>query len=170
VASSARRGGRRRFAFAESVVPGLIGMLSITKWHWTRCIVARMPRTVDATPQECGSVQRMSEIWLKQTQRKPTMLRPERLLASLAVLAALSSPVYAGESNGFTEGAVTIYTRSGNVIHKMVTDTKMLDDLTRDAMVISEPPIIIEHNGKMYMVKDKKMAGGKMMSEMMLEK
>ncbi len=98
------------------------------------------------------------------------MLRPERLLASLAVLAALSSPVYAGESNGFTEGAVTIYTRSGNVIHKMVTDTKMLDDLTRDAMVISEPPIIIEHNGKMYMVKDKKMAGGKMMSEMMLEK
>ncbi len=98
------------------------------------------------------------------------MLRPERLLASLAVLAALSAPVYAGESNGFTEGAVTIYTRSGNVIHKMVTDMKMLDDLTRDAMVISDPPIIIEHNGKMYMVKDKKMANGKMMSEMMMEK
>jgi hypothetical protein len=87
--------------------------------------------------------------------------------ATVALVGLLSAPAFAGESNGFQDGDVTIYTRSGGIIHMMITDKKLLDEITRDAMVLPDDPMIVVHNGKTYMVKDRMMPNGHMLSQVM---
>ncbi len=88
-------------------------------------------------------------------------------LAAFALVALLSAPAFAAESNGFQDGDVTIYTRSGGIIHMMITDKKVLEEITRDAMVLPDSPMIVMYGGKTYMVKDRMMPSGHMLSEMM---
>ncbi len=77
----------------------------------------------------------------------------------LALSGGLTAPAFA-EGEGFN--TITIYTRTGAIIQKPVTDKAMLNDLLKDAMVI-EGGAVMMHEGKWYLIKDHKMPSGVMM-------
>jgi hypothetical protein len=89
-------------------------------------------------------------------------------IASLAVMATLASPAFAqGGAEGamFSEGTVLMVTPSGQIMRRQVTDAAMVNMMTSDATPMTAGTMIMMHGGKMYVVHDKKMSDGKMISE-----
>jgi hypothetical protein len=76
----------------------------------------------------------------------------------LALSGGIAAPAYA---EGLLPNTITIYTRSGGIIQKQVTDPAMLTDLMKDAMVMEDVAMMF-HGGKWYMIKDHKTASGGM--------
>lgn len=87
------------------------------------------------------------------------------LVAAAALSGAFALPAFAGENNGFAEGAVNVYMKDGGYVQTMVRDAKMLDDLVKGGTEIAAGSMVVMHNGKTYLVRDAKMSDGMMMSE-----
>ena len=93
-------------------------------------------------------------------------------LASLLVLGSLASSAFAqGESpdKPYGSGTWVFTTPSGQVMRRTLTPA-MTAELTKDATPMTVGTMMVMHDGKMYIVLDKKMANGKMMSDMALGK
>ncbi len=88
----------------------------------------------------------------------------KHMIAGLLMFGAMAVPAWAAERPDPMDGAVTVFTKTG-MMHMMMTDTAMLDDLVKGATVLDEHTMIINHNGKMYLVKDHKLATGRMAYE-----
>ena len=93
-------------------------------------------------------------------------------IASLVILASLASPAFAQGENAdkpYGSGTWTFITPSGEVMRRTLTPA-MTAELTKDATPMTVGTMIMMHDGKMYIVLDKKMASGKMMSDMAMGK
>ena len=96
------------------------------------------------------------------------MTNMKQMIAGLLMSVALATPALAAERLDPMDGSVTIFTKTG-MMQTMVTDTAMLDQIIKGATVIDDHTMIVNHNGKMYLVKDTKLANGKMVSDTITE-
>ncbi len=96
----------------------------------------------------------------------------KQAIASLALMGALASPAFAeGQArSALTENTMLMTTPSGEVVQMNITDPAMKDLMMKDAMPMTDHVMMMMHGGKMYMVHDKKMPDGKMLSDMMMTK
>jgi len=95
-----------------------------------------------------------------------TMANIKKIIATIALLGAFASPVFA-ESPQEIEGKVTAYRTTGAVVQMTVKNKAMLDDMTKGLTPLADNAMVVMHNGKFYLVLDHKMPNGKMLSEML---
>lgn len=94
------------------------------------------------------------------------------VIASLLILGSLASPAFAQGENAdrpYGSGTWTFTTPSGEVTRRTLTPA-MTAELTKDASPMTVGTMMVMHDGKMYIVLDKKMANGKMLSDMAMGK
>jgi hypothetical protein len=94
-----------------------------------------------------------------------------KTIACLAVIGTFATPVFAqggAEGTMFTNDTVLIVTPSGQIMRRQMVDAAMSEMMIKDATPMTAGTMIMMHGGKMYMVSDKKMPDGKMISEKMM--
>jgi len=89
-------------------------------------------------------------------------------IASLLMLGSLAAPAFAQGENPdkpYGSGVMTFTTPSGTIERRTVPPAVMAE-MTKGAMPMTAGTMMMMHEGKMYMMADKKMPNGKMMSDM----
>ncbi len=97
----------------------------------------------------------------------------KRFIISLVLIGTVAGPAFAageGGASSLQNNTLLMTTPSGAIVQKMVMDQAMADMMVKDAMPMTAGVIHMMHGGKMYMVTDKKMPDGKMLSEFMMTK
>ena len=85
------------------------------------------------------------------------------------VTLAMAAPSFADMGDHpLKQGEITVYSTSGAVTQMQVNDKAMLDEITKDATVLDDHTMVVMNNGKLYLVKDHKMANGKTVSEVIM--
>lgn len=97
-----------------------------------------------------------------------------RSLASFALVAGLATSALAQGEGGrpevnFKPETFRLVMPDGKVVEKKMTDQHMKEMMANGAMPMTAGVIMMMHDGKMYMVQDKKMPNGKMLSDVMME-
>jgi len=93
-------------------------------------------------------------------------------IASLLMLGGLATPAFAqGETpdKPYGSGVMTFTTPEGAIMRKTVPPATMAE-MTKGAMPMTTGTMMMMHEGKMYMLPDRKMPDGKMMSDMAMGK
>jgi hypothetical protein len=95
-------------------------------------------------------------------------------IATLTLVAAFAISAFAqpGGRGGplSVEDTLRLYTPDGKVTETKLTDDRIKKMLANGAMPVTQGGMIMMiHGGKMYMVQDKKMPDGKMLSDKMME-
>lgn len=93
-------------------------------------------------------------------------------IASLLLVGSLASPAFAqGETadKSYGAGVMTFTTPSGTISRKTVPPA-MMAEMTKGVMPMTAGTMMMMHEGKMYMMQDKMMPNGKMMSDMAMGK
>ena len=93
-------------------------------------------------------------------------------IASLLVLGSLVSPAFAqGETpdKPYGAGVMTFTTPTGTITRRTVPPA-MMAEMTKGVMPMTAGTMMMMHEGKMYMMPDKMMPNGKMMSDMAMGK
>jgi hypothetical protein len=85
------------------------------------------------------------------------------LLTTLGGGAALAQGAPPGSPSW--ENTVLMVSPEGSVVQKRVTDRAMMDTMMRGATPMRPGTMVMVHNGKMYMISDRKMSNGRMLSE-----
>ena len=85
------------------------------------------------------------------------------LLTALGGGAALAQGAPPGSPSW--ENTVLMVSPDGSVVQKRVTDRAMMDTMMRGATPMRPGTMVMVHGGKMYMIPDKKMSNGRMLSE-----
>lgn len=96
----------------------------------------------------------------------------KQIIVSVAFVGALASPAFAqggGEGTMFMDETMLMATPNGAVVKKPM-DKAMQEMMMKEAMPMTAGVMMMMHDGKMYMVTDKKMSNGKMMSDMVMGK
>ena len=94
------------------------------------------------------------------------------VIASFLMLGSIASPAFAqGETpdKPYGSGVMTFTTPSGTITRTTVPPA-MMAEMTRGAMPMTAGTMMMMHDGKMYMMADKMMPNGKMMSDMAMGK
>ena len=91
------------------------------------------------------------------------------MFAALAAIAFAAPALAQGEGRMAPQTGM-IVDPGGRMTNHTVTDKMIMDEVIKNGKVISGAHIYVNHEGKMYMVDDHKMADGKMMSEHMRTK
>jgi hypothetical protein len=89
-------------------------------------------------------------------------------IASLAIVGTLTSPAFAqggAEGTTFADETVMMVRPSGQIVRRQVADAAMSEMMMKDARPMAVDTILMMHGGKMYVVTDKRMSDGKMISE-----
>jgi hypothetical protein len=93
----------------------------------------------------------------------------KQAVVGLAMLGALAAPAIAAEGGEghwqLTDGMVITTLPNGAVVQKKVTDATTAATLMKEATPLAAGVMIMMHDGKVYMITDKKMPNGKMLSE-----
>lgn len=103
------------------------------------------------------------------------MIKPKCLIAGLALVAVLATSAFAQEGGGrpdidFTPNTFRLVMPNGRVLEKRMTDQHMQEMVANGAMPMTAGTMMMMHDGKMYMVQDKRMPNGKMLSDYMMER
>ena len=85
------------------------------------------------------------------------------LLTALGGGAALAQGAPPGSPSW--ENTVLMVSPEGSVVQKRVTDRAMMDAMMRGATPTRPGTMVMVHGGKMYVIPDKKMSSGRMLSE-----
>jgi hypothetical protein len=96
-----------------------------------------------------------------------------KTIASLALIGTFALPAFAqggAEGTMFTNDTVLMVTPSGQIMRRQMTDAAMSEMMIKEATPMTAGTMIMMHGGKMYMLPDKKMSDGKMISEKMMMK
>jgi hypothetical protein len=89
------------------------------------------------------------------------------LLTAIGSGAALAQGAPPGSPSW--ENTVLIVSPDGPVVQKRVTDRAMMDTMMRGATPMRPGTMVMVHNGKMYMIPDRKMSNGRMLSEAVMD-
>jgi len=96
----------------------------------------------------------------------------KQAIAGLLLAGSIASPAFAqGETldKAYGSGVMTFTTPDGSIVRKSVPAATM-KEMTEGAMPMTAGVMMMMHDGKMYMMADKKMPNGKMMSDMAMGK
>jgi hypothetical protein len=85
-------------------------------------------------------------------------------LASLMLLAAMSAPALA--QGNFQDGATIFVAPNNQIMQKAAADRAFLMMATKDVTPVAAGTLLVMYDGKLYLVTDKKLPDGHMMSEM----
>ncbi len=100
-----------------------------------------------------------------RTQSHSRMLI-KRIGAGIALTAILVGSALAQcEPIKMSEGMVTFYSRTGGIVVKTMADPAFLAAVSKDFSALPSGTILMVHDGKLYMAKDKKLSDGHMLSE-----
>ena len=89
-----------------------------------------------------------------------------RVLTAAAMMLVLAAPAMAGEGQQRDpEGLVTAFPAGGPAYMTTVSDRGLLDEIAKMGIELPAGTMVAVHNGKAYLVKDARMADGKMLSE-----
>lgn len=93
------------------------------------------------------------------------MLNMKYAIAGLLMFGAFSSNAFASERDPM-DGSITVFTKTG-LSQMMVSNTAMLDEIIKGAEVLDDHAMVVNHNGKMYLVKDHKLSNNRMISDVL---
>ncbi len=93
------------------------------------------------------------------------MIKIKCLIAGALMFGTFIVPASANDRDPM-DGSITIFTKTG-MSQMMVSDAAMLDEIVKGAEVIDDHSMIVNHNGKMYIVKDHKLGNGRMISDVL---
>lgn len=86
----------------------------------------------------------------------------KQIIAGLLLAGAVALPALAASDRPDPlEGSITVFTKAG-MMQTMMADTATLDALVKGAEVLDDHSMIVHHGGRMYLVRDHKMADGSM--------
>ena len=84
------------------------------------------------------------------------------LLTAIGSGAALAQGAPPGSS---WQDTVIMIAPNGSVVQRTITDRSMMNMMMQGATPLRPGTMVMVHNGKMYMIPDKKMSNGRMLSE-----
>jgi hypothetical protein len=92
-----------------------------------------------------------------------------RILSGIALAGALSIPTFAatGPSDSMPNGSMLIVWPDGSVARVHIIDSSAVDSAMQQATQTTTPTMVIVEGVHAYLVPDRKMDNGKMMSEAM---
>jgi alcohol dehydrogenase YqhD (iron-dependent ADH family) len=92
-----------------------------------------------------------------------------RILSGLALAGALSVPTFAAtgpqQGDSLPNGSMLIIWPDGTMARVHIIDSSAADSAMQQATQATQPTIVIVENGHAYLVPDRQMANGKMMSD-----
>jgi alcohol dehydrogenase YqhD (iron-dependent ADH family) len=92
-----------------------------------------------------------------------------RILSGLALAGALSVPTFAAtgpqQGDSLPNGSMLIIWPDGTMAHVHIIDSSTADSAMQQATQATQPTMVIVENGHAYLIPDKQMANGKMMSD-----
>ena len=92
----------------------------------------------------------------------------KQTIASLVVLGAFAGGALAADGRDVRENTIVLTNPNGRMVEMQMTDKAMQEMMLKDAMPMTAGVMMMMHGGKMYMVSDRKMPNGKMLSEMVM--
>jgi hypothetical protein len=104
-----------------------------------------------------------SSIWLSKGTRK--MKQIKRLMFALVAMLALTGPAFAQAEGVMRDNTVMFVAKNGKTTTMATLDKAMMDTVVKEGKLVSNSMIFVMAGGKLYMIEDRKMADGKMLSE-----
>lgn len=98
------------------------------------------------------------------------LLKPT--IVSLALMGTFATFAFAQSESPslYQDNTLTMTSTSGKVMMMTVADKAMADMMMKGAMPMTKGVMMMMHGGKMYIVHDRKMPNGKMLSDSMMSK